>query len=138
MSHVTVIMKDGTREAQEMWTWRPKEGWFQLVDGDRIELNDVARGTITDRFTVEGVTTKQLLDYAKECGYVRTVHECEITIEFTVVVEGITDPNVIKVPSFEIKGDVIDASVVKAVLDGKDLPNPHSDADGYLEWEAGS
>jgi hypothetical protein len=63
------------------------------------------------------------------------MHECEITIEFTVIVEGITDPNVIKVPDFNVRGTVIDAEVIRAVLNGKDLEGAHSNADGYLEWE---
>jgi len=66
---------------------------------------------------------------------------CEITIEFTILLENIEDVDMIQVPNWYVEGadddpdiTVIDADMTGVVLDGKDLENPWTD-DGILIWE---
>ena len=41
MHDAIVKMKDGTNHVGPLWTWRPQYGWFSLVDGLPIALDDV-------------------------------------------------------------------------------------------------
>ena len=60
--HETVVkMKDGRMFCGNLWTWRPREGWFTLVGDDagpdRIMLRDVAEAfTKEQRTAAPGIT----------------------------------------------------------------------------------
>ncbi|MFH1731875.1 MAG: hypothetical protein ABIF82_09525, partial [Planctomycetota bacterium] len=41
MYDAKVTLKDGTILTGPLWTWRPQYGWFALVDGPPIALDDV-------------------------------------------------------------------------------------------------
>lgn len=71
MSYVKATLRDGSTVAGEVWTWRPKEGWFELIGDDPtpVRLDDVQSGTITSRFSIKGEETRDLLEHAKQDGY---------------------------------------------------------------------
>lgn len=54
MHDVNVRLKDGTTHVGPLWTWRPQYGWFSLVDGPPIALDDVAALTIGGERTGNG------------------------------------------------------------------------------------
>ena len=74
MHDAIVIMKDGTKFCGPLWAWRPKDGWFEIIDdsgGHRILLADVAsaiqHGQRVTRFRIEDV---DLLVQARADGWV--------------------------------------------------------------------
>ncbi|MCU0691378.1 MAG: hypothetical protein MUF54_08250 [Polyangiaceae bacterium] len=70
MHDAIVTMKDGTTLTGPLWTWRPQYGWFTLVDGPPIALDDVAALTVEGGRTVNGdVVQRDGLEQAKSEGW---------------------------------------------------------------------
>jgi hypothetical protein len=73
---IEAVLKSGKRvENAYLWKWRPKEGWFSVIEGAdedpiTIQFDDIARGTRTDRFTAAGLETKDILELAKRDGWI--------------------------------------------------------------------
>jgi len=73
MHDVLVEMKDGKTYCGSLHTWRPKEGWFSVMDNespDKIFLRDVKSAVNSGlRVRVNEVIDQNLLDRALEEGW---------------------------------------------------------------------
>lgn len=76
MRDVVVVMKDGRKACGPLWTWRPEDGWFDLVlpDDDPlsgpIRLADVASAVNKKAWVRhDEVRDVDLLERAREEGW---------------------------------------------------------------------
>jgi len=70
---VKVTMKDGKTYEGDLWTWRPVQGWFALLDDhapERIWLRDVSQAVNKNVWrTVKGPEDVDMLERAKKEGW---------------------------------------------------------------------
>jgi hypothetical protein len=76
MHSVKVILKDGTIISGPLWTWKPKEGWFSLINesgGDPIKIQLInVKSAIEDdvRVAINKVENVDLLERAHKEGWI--------------------------------------------------------------------
>lgn len=70
MHDAVVVLKDGRFYEAPIWTWRPREGYMELVDLVRVDFRDIAEAYKWDRSNFAGVLEKQdLLARARKDGW---------------------------------------------------------------------
>jgi len=69
MHDATARLKNGTVLQAALWTWRPSEGWFELLEGGKIRLADVVSLTQEERTHPGVVEVVDLLQRARDQGW---------------------------------------------------------------------
>lgn len=79
MHDTTVKMKDGRTFCGPIWSWRPADGWFSIVDSDspdRIHFRDVESVVTKGQRTHPGIIEDQdELARARDAGWTETKGE---------------------------------------------------------------
>ncbi len=94
---------------------------------EQMQINSAL--TMDVEVSLQNSLAAALLDVLEK----RAERECEVTIEFTLLIRDIEDLNRIKVPEFKTEGFLTDEVITKVTLDGKELNNPEV-VDGILTW----
>jgi len=77
MHNARVVLKDGTVLYGPIWIWRPKDGWFTIIDPTaihgteiKIRLVDVESGVQHgDRWTANMIGDRDVLARARQEGW---------------------------------------------------------------------